>query len=263
MNGWIRLHRKLVGWGWYKDNCAKSLFLHLLMMASYEDSECCKAGQYKVSVISLCNELGFSRQQLRTAIAKLESTGEIIVETSSKKGDGTIFTITKYKEYQTTNDSTNAPTNAPTNETPSKHKEFERFATNAPTNAPTNTSTNGQDKEKVTQKEKENIKKNYLDDNAHAHEGFCDELKNSPQYLEVAAKQNGITKSKVLEYIDKFQAHLELGGTVHSDRQEYMRHFRDWLRITSKDATDRPNIQDKRRAAKITATSWEDYECDF
>lgn len=105
-----------------------------------------------------------------------------------------------------------------------------------------------------------NYNKSLDDNNAR----MCEELKNSPQYIEIAAKQNGITKKRVLEYIDQFNAHLALGATIHSDRQDFIKHFRDWMRIKAKqDATDRTNIQDKRRAAKITATSWEDYECDF
>ena len=89
LNGYIKLYRKLVQWGWYQDNVVKSLFLHCLLMASFKDFDwmgnTLKAGQFITSYKALSKELGFSVQQVRTAIKKLESTEEITSKATNKK----------------------------------------------------------------------------------------------------------------------------------------------------------------------------------
>lgn len=117
LNGYIKLHRKLLQWGWYKDNVVKGVFIHLLMTANYEDQQwlgrTIKKGQVIVGTQKLATELGFTRQQIRTAINKLKSTSEITTETTNKF---TIVTIVNWRDYQggyqrTTNNSTNNATN--------------------------------------------------------------------------------------------------------------------------------------------------------
>ena len=72
LNGFIKVHRKLVQWGWYQDYVVKDLFLHLLLTASFKDSEwmgrTIRRGQLVTSYGNLANTLGFSVQQIRTAI---------------------------------------------------------------------------------------------------------------------------------------------------------------------------------------------------
>ena len=35
-DGYIKLYRKMMKWGWYTDTNAKCVFLHLLFLAQYE-----------------------------------------------------------------------------------------------------------------------------------------------------------------------------------------------------------------------------------
>lgn len=35
--GFIKLYRKMLEWGWYDDGPTKDVFIHLLLIASYED----------------------------------------------------------------------------------------------------------------------------------------------------------------------------------------------------------------------------------
>ena len=58
-----------------------------------------KAGQVVIGTNQMAKELGFSRQQIRTAINKLKSTNEITTETTNKY---TIVTLVNWEEYQTT-----------------------------------------------------------------------------------------------------------------------------------------------------------------
>jgi hypothetical protein len=101
MAGWLKLYRKLLKWEWYHDTNAKVLFLHLLLTANYEQAQCrgiivCR-GQVLTTIKGLSYELGLSVTQLRTAIRKLSSTGDISVTTSNKY---TIITVTNFENYQ-------------------------------------------------------------------------------------------------------------------------------------------------------------------
>ena len=101
LNGYIKLHRKLISWGWYQDNVIKSLFLHLLLTASFKETKwrntTIKKGQLVTSYKRLADDLGFTVQQVRTALKKLESTGEI---TSKSTNKFTLITVTNWEEYQ-------------------------------------------------------------------------------------------------------------------------------------------------------------------
>ena len=101
MSGFIKLYRKLLGWGWYQDSVVKDLFLHLLLTASFKDfvwlGKQFKAGQLITGRKKLAQELNFSEQQIRTAIKKLKSTGEIEASSTNKY---TVITVINWKEYQ-------------------------------------------------------------------------------------------------------------------------------------------------------------------
>lgn len=81
MEGFITLHRKIMKWEWYKDVPTKVLFLHLLLNANYEEKKwrglIIKRGQLVTSLNHLSEETGLTKQQVRTALCKLEATQEI------------------------------------------------------------------------------------------------------------------------------------------------------------------------------------------
>ena len=126
LNGYIKLYRKLIQWGWYQDNVVKSLFLHCLLMASFRDftwmGNCLKAGQFITSYKSLSEELGFSVQQVRTAIKKLESTEEITSKSTNKY---TLITVMNWENYQIEDETSNTVSNNPiTNEQQTNNKQI-------------------------------------------------------------------------------------------------------------------------------------------
>ena len=100
-NGYIRLHRKLINWEWYKNQNTKDLFIHLLMTVNYEDKNLegitIKRGSRVASYSTLERELGISIQSLRTAVKHLKSTKDI---TSEQQGKFTVFTVVNYDTYQ-------------------------------------------------------------------------------------------------------------------------------------------------------------------
>ena len=108
-NGFIKLNRSLLNWRFYKDLKTKTLFIHLLLRASYIDTEYrgleIKRGQFLTSVKQLSEETGLSEKEVRNALEKMKGE-ELQIETSRKYG--TIITITKYEVYQ--GDQTNETT---------------------------------------------------------------------------------------------------------------------------------------------------------
>jgi len=99
--GFIQLHRSLLEWEWYDDNNTKILFLHCLLKANYKDKnyrgKTVKRGSFVTGRDILANELGLSVQQLRTSLAKLKSTNELTIKSSSQ---GTVIEVVKYGDYQ-------------------------------------------------------------------------------------------------------------------------------------------------------------------
>ncbi len=101
LNGFVKIHRKLIQWGWYQDNVVKGVFLHLLLTASFKDApwqgRTIHAGQVVTSYKRLAEDLGFGVQQVRTAVEKLVSTQEITCEATNKY---TLITIVNWDDYQ-------------------------------------------------------------------------------------------------------------------------------------------------------------------
>ena len=114
--GYIKLHRKMLDWQWYDDIAVKTVFLHLLLTASYKNSswqnEAIKPGQVITSYESMNKILKIGVQKIRTAIKKLKSTGEITIESTNKY---TLITIEKWEQYQYTADEPNTQINKQTN----------------------------------------------------------------------------------------------------------------------------------------------------
>lgn len=124
MEGWIKLHRKILDWEWYTDAPVRILFEHLLLTANYEDKRwkgiTIKRGQKVTSRQHLAEETGLTEQQVRTALAKLKSTQNITSKTTNKY---TLITVENYGLYQSYND---FATNKATNEQPTNNHNIKK-----------------------------------------------------------------------------------------------------------------------------------------
>ena len=100
-NGYIKLHRQLLDWGWYKDQNTKAVFLHLLMTASYKDNVFngyhIKPGQVVCGRKQLAHDLGLSESTIRTSLKHLISTNEITIKSTNRFS---IITIENWGKYQ-------------------------------------------------------------------------------------------------------------------------------------------------------------------
>lgn len=105
MSGYIKIHRKLIDWGWYSDPITKVVFLHLLLTANYKESEFkgqkIAPGQTVVGVKALAEKLGLTVQNVRTALSHLEASGEITRKSTNRFS---VVTIANWGKYQLADD---------------------------------------------------------------------------------------------------------------------------------------------------------------
>lgn len=100
-DGWIKLYRRLLDWEWYTDSNTKALYIHLLLKSNHRPrnfrGSVIERGQLAITIKQLEGELGMSRQQIRTAMRHLTSTGEISVQSNRH---WSIITLNHYADYQ-------------------------------------------------------------------------------------------------------------------------------------------------------------------
>ena len=97
----INFRKNFTQWEWYKDTVTKCVFLHLLLTANTSDTSSVdmkiKRGQLATTQKNLEEDLGLSRQSVRTALGKLKQAGEIEIAATNKFS---VITICKYDSYQ-------------------------------------------------------------------------------------------------------------------------------------------------------------------
>ena len=110
-NGYIRLHRSILSWGWYSDTNVFRLFLHLLLTANFKPKEwrglVIERGQLVTSTAKLAEQTGLSIKACRVALDKLKKTGEVASEGHSQY---TVITVLKYDLYQSEGQANGEPT---------------------------------------------------------------------------------------------------------------------------------------------------------
>lgn len=111
MAGYVKLHRKMLKWGWYSDTNTFRVFMHLLLTASYEENEFrghkILPGQAIFGRKKMAKELGISERQVRVALEHLKMTNEVTIETTNKFSIATIENWGKYQLDDFTSDQQN------------------------------------------------------------------------------------------------------------------------------------------------------------
>ena len=106
--GFVKVYRSLLDWEWYDDQNTKSVFLHILLKASWKETKwhgktIC-AGEWRTTVAEIAEDLHLSIQNVRTALNHLKSTNELTIKRSGKCS---IISIKNWGTYQQTNNQSN------------------------------------------------------------------------------------------------------------------------------------------------------------
>lgn len=117
MNGFIKIHRRMLGWEWYDNPKTKAVFLHLLLTANWKRTTYhgydLNAGDVIIGRKKLASALGISERETRTALEHLKRSGEITTIKTTNKF--TIIRVEKWAFYQgeqSESDQQNSPQSA-------------------------------------------------------------------------------------------------------------------------------------------------------
>lgn len=249
MEGWIKLHRKLVEWEWHDMPEMVSVLLHLLLLANHEDSvwhgvTICR-GQLVTGRKELSKITGISEQTVRTCLNRLKSTNEITIQSTNRYS---IITICNYDKYQILEDVDNQQTNQQTNQ---------QLTSNQPT-------TNQQLTTNKNEKNEKNIN-NLLLLTAHTRDcslGFIQVdsvaeyiLSQSTQlqqeawfrlYYQYFAKMPD--NDFLTAYSRGFQDQLITDGVREKEKDGVFKHFTNWLRVRfDEELKQRNNTNNKKQ----------------
>lgn len=101
MKGWIKLHRSLIDWEWFDDKNALNLLIYLLISVNYEDKKwrgiVVKSGSMILSWETLSIACKLTVRQCRTAMDKLEQSGEVTRKATNK---WQVVTLVKWDKLQ-------------------------------------------------------------------------------------------------------------------------------------------------------------------
>ena len=159
-DGWVKLHRSIRSWEWWKDPVMAHAFIDILLLCnstSYTwNGITMKAGSFVTSRAKLAKDLNLTQRQTRTVISRLVQTGEITVESNNHYS---VLTVCKWSAYQV-GDQKNDQQIDQQNDQPQHAKDkslrsdFSEKTTSKSTNKTTDKSTNTDRNEKESTKEK-------------------------------------------------------------------------------------------------------------
>lgn len=98
----IKLDRNILNWGWFRTTKVLHVFIWLMLKANVKDGhfekDIVKRGSLVTSNARIATDCGLTVDNVRTALANLESTGEI---TRIIRNRYQLITIVNYEAYQT------------------------------------------------------------------------------------------------------------------------------------------------------------------
>jgi len=101
IDGYIRLHRKMVNWEWFCCDKTFKLFIFCLMMANWEPKKwkgkTIERGQFITSYAKLSEQTGLTIRSVRTCLDNLVLTHEL---TRQSTNHYTLISILNYNNYQ-------------------------------------------------------------------------------------------------------------------------------------------------------------------
>jgi uncharacterized phage protein (TIGR02220 family) len=117
--GWVKIHRQLLRKSiWTQATMEqKCVFITILLLANHEDTEwewkgerfTCGPGQFISSLKNIAKEAGVSKQNVRTALKRLEEKYDFLTHESTQRG--CLITICNWDKYQKDFKTANTPAN--------------------------------------------------------------------------------------------------------------------------------------------------------
>lgn len=212
--GWIKLHRKITEWEWYKSPSVRCIFIHLLLTANTKDKRykgyVIKRGQVLTSANRLAQENGVGLNTAKRSLKKLEETGEIKKEHLM---NGSLITIFRYEQYQDI--------------------EYLGQPMGQPMGQPTGQPTGQPMGHNIRIKEYKNTR--IPPPPPPAREGnsekrFYEALKGSVEMMNVMRDEYGMTPDKYWGLLASFDRECTAKSKKHTSMDDYKRHFYDWTR---------------------------------
>lgn len=110
MAGYIKLHRKIKDWEWYRDPNTRSVFIDILLTANIKDQkyrgQVIPRGSVLTTLEDIGRQLSLSINEVRTAIRHLKSTGELHTQKTHNK---LLIMVHNYDVYQSSENSNTQP----------------------------------------------------------------------------------------------------------------------------------------------------------
>lgn len=215
MEGWIKLHRKFLGWEWFNKPEMVQLFMYLLLKANYEPKQyqnvSLNAGQLITTNPQIRKDTGLTEQQIRTCLNRLKSTGEITYIVTKRKA---LITLCKYDSYQINKDNINGINNGINNGITTDEQRDNNGIT-------TDIQRNKEDNNLPLPRARERDK---FDECFNA-------LLNCPLWIENVLRVNRITPEQFTEYLKQFFDELRCRGETYKSEDDAKFHFHSWLKI--------------------------------
>lgn len=249
--GWLKLHRRITDWKYFRDGNMLRLWLYLLCEAAYKPCEVdgveLQRGDILVSYATISEELDMSPKQVRTCLEKLVEDGQITKQSARLQTGGrakqrakhraylmTLVSICNYDTYQVEEDTEgqNIGQNIGQSQQEKRKKEKQKFP-----HTPS--------KEKEEEKKKEQVRsreENLFTTTTSAYVRACPrdedvegvwlaDLLGDAQRMEALCMRHHITREQVCAYAESFSHEQTAKGIRHQSREDLARHFVDWLRI--------------------------------
>ena len=206
MSGFVKIFRSLKEWEWYDDHNATRLLVHLLLSVNYEDKKWkgvdIPKGSMVLSWDTLAKDVGLTPMQCRTAIGKLESSGEVTRKVTNKYQ---LVTLIKWDKFQISNV---CVTNNLTDEQQTNNRQI------------------------TTTKEYKEIKNNNISNESQIlllYDTFLKEIENGSHQIVLERIKMQLKLESLKSLSNQFNTHLRAENILHPSTQKFLAHFRNWL----------------------------------
>lgn len=230
MEGWIKLHRKLLDWEWFDKSEMVHLFVYFLLRANHKPKKWrnteVQTGQFITTLDEISKDTGVSTRTIRTCLDRFESTGVLTSESTNRNR---LITICNYANYQQSENEIDKQNDSPTD----RQTTSQRQATDKPVTSYNN-------------KKEENIINNILlTRERDKFDERKDILLTRVFWIESNLRVNKIGMDEFKNWLEKFFDMLRCSGKTDIEEEEAMTYFSNWLR----EQLSKQNKQQKQNGA--------------